>query len=291
MTFDKSNQKDFIINLFILIDDIYHHLTKALPESPTTKWRKPMMWPSEVITCVIFWMLMWFKTVADMHRNLLSYHQDSFTVPCYKNFVCAINRYSIMALKILVLMMQNNKLQAVWDVKCIDATCIAVCNNKRIFDHQVCRWSAQRWKSTMWRFYWYKLHMTTDSKGNLLSFTITAWNTDDRAVVEKILQWIEWVVVWDAWYISIELVKKLHDSWMTFLTWYKVNMKKLVTKEYGKKMKLRQIIETWFGMMKQWWNLVSPYARSIWGHYCRIIYNLLTYCIRRMMMECYVAIS
>jgi hypothetical protein len=275
----------------VTIDDLCQQLTKPLPMSGLKRWRKSLMCASEVITCVIFWMLMWFKTVADIHRNLLSYHQDCFDIPWYKNFVQAVNRYSVDATRVLLIIMKCNKQQAIWDVKCIDATCVAVCNNKRIFDHQVCSWSAQRGKSTMWWFYWYKLHIVTDSRGNLLSFTITPWNVDDRAVVEKILQWIEWVVLADAWYISADLLRKLHEIWITFLSWYKVNMKKMVTKDYIKKLKLRQIIETWFGMMKQWWNLVSPYARSIWGHFCRMIYNLLTYCIRKMAIESYISIS
>jgi hypothetical protein len=33
MTIDKSNQKDFIINLFVTIDDLCQQLTKPLPMS------------------------------------------------------------------------------------------------------------------------------------------------------------------------------------------------------------------------------------------------------------------
>lgn len=274
-----SNKKDFIIQLFCMIDD----LMKWLHQLPwKKKWRPACMWASEVVTCMLFGIFTWFKTIRDLHWDLMSYHDDLFTIPCYKNFLAWVHVYWRDALILLCAIIQMNRRFSWWRKKFIDATPVAVCNNKRIFDHKVAQWFAARWKSTMWRFFGFKVHIIVDEVWNLLSFSITPWNCDDRKVVKKMVRKLTWVLIADAWYVSSKLISDLHDMWITFLTWYKQNMKKLVTYWYLKFLKLRQIVETWFGMMKCWWTLVSSYARSIWWHFSRIVFNLLAYAIKRM---------
>ena len=246
---------------------------------------------SEIIACMLFWLLTWFKTISDLHWHLTSYHNDDFNIPCYKNFVENINKYWRDVLILLSAIIQMNRNHNWWRKMFIDATCVAVCHNKRIFHHKVCDWIAQRWMSTMWWFFWFKVHMIVDEQWNLLSFSITPWNTDDRKVVRKMTKNMEWILIADAWYVSKKLRDDLWKRWILFLTNYKKNMKILVTKGFHKLMKLRQIVETWFWMMKCWWNLVSSYSRSVGGHFSRIIYNLLGYSLKRLMFGTRIAIS
>lgn len=272
------NKKDLIVQIFLQVDDLY----KLVPILEyTKKWRKPKLSASETITCMIFWIMTWYKNIKDLYRDLISYHSDSFTFPCYKNFVESVNKYWNHALFLLSILIQINRSYSGWKRKFIDSTCIAVCNNKRIFNHKVCDWFAQRWKSTMWWFYWFKVHIIVDEFWNPLSFSVTPWNCDDRKVVKKMAKTLTWELIADAWYISKNLEKDLNDMNITFFTNYKKNMNKLVTQWFHKKMKLRQIVETWFWMMKCWWNLVSSYSRSVNGHFCRIIYNILAYALKR----------
>lgn len=284
----EYNKKDLIIQLFFVIDD----LMKLLPILPwSTKWRKAKLSASETITCMLFWMITWFKNIKDLYRDLTSYHSDSFSFPCYKNFVESVNRYGRDALILLSAIIQINRNNSWWKNKYIDSTCVAVCNNKRIFDHKVCKWFAQRWKSTMWWFFWFKIHIIVDDIWNLLSFSITPWNCDDRKVVKKMVRKLTGTLIADAWYISKELRDNLKDIWIDFLTNYKKSMKVLVTMGFHKLMKWRQIVETWFGLMKCWWNLVSSYSRSLNWHFCRIIYNILGYCIKKLAFNSHLAIS
>jgi len=282
------NKKDLILQLYVTVDD----LMKLLPMFPwKKKWRKPKMCASEVIACMLFGIITWFKNIADLYRDLKSYHDDSFNLPCYKNFVEGINRYWRDALILLASIVQMNRNVSWWSKKFIDATCVKVCHNKRIFNHKVCAWVAQRWKSTMWRFFWFKLHIIVDEIWNLLSFSITPWNCDDRKVVKKMVRKLTWILVADAWYVWKELRNDLGDMWILFLTNYKKNMRILATTWFHMLMKLRQIVETWFGMMKCWGNLVSSYARSLWGHLSRIIYNLLSYSVRKLSSKPLLSIS
>ena len=240
------------------------------------------MWPVSVITCALFWIIVWFKNIKDLHRELISYYQDVFDIPCYKNFLLNVNKYGKEALHLLCAIIQFNRNMSWWQKKFIDATPIPVCNNKRIFTHKTTKWFAERWKSTMWRFFWFKLHIIVDETWNLLSFSITPWNCDDRKVVRKMVRKLTWILIADAWYVWEKLMNDLADMWILFLSGYKKNMKKIVTASYCKIIKLRQIVETWFWMMKCWGNLVSSYARSLNGHFVRIVFNLLAYSIRKL---------
>ena len=134
----------------------------------------------------------------------------------------------------------------------------------------------------MGRFYGFKLHIIVDENWRLLSFSLSPGNTDDRKVVKKMVRKLKGLLIADAGYVSEDLAKTLNEMGIIFLTGYRKNMKKLVTQDYIKLTKLRQIVETWFWMMKCWWNLVSSYARSLNGHMARIIYNLLQYSVRKL---------
>lgn len=275
----NSNKKDLMLQLFILIDDLMGSLLRL----PTKKkWRKSKMSASEIVTCMLFWIVTWFKTIKDLYRDLKSYYSNDYNIPSYKSFVEWVNKHWKEALLLMSAIIQINRNMSWWRNKFIDASCIAVCHNKRIFNHKVCKGFAERWKSTMWRFFWFKVHMIVDEIGNLLAFSITPWNTDDRKVVKKMVRKLTWTLIADAWYVSKKLRNELNDMWITFLTNYKKNMKKLVTKWFQWLMKLRQIVETWFWMMKCWWNLVSSYSRSLWWHLSRIVYNFLSYSILRL---------
>ena len=265
---------------------------KSLPILPwIPKWRTPKMTASEVVTCMLFWIFTGFKTTKDLYRDLKSHYSDFFDLPCYKNFVESVNRYGKDALLLLSAIAQINCNQTGWRKKFIDATCIKVCHNKRIFHHKTCAGLAQRWMSTMGWFFGFKAHMIVDEYWNLLAFEISPGNTDDRKVVRRMTKKMTGTLIADAGYVSEKLRSDLSKKWILFLTNYKKNIKVLVTKGFKKIMKLRQIVETGFWMMKCWWNLVSSYARSVWGHFSRIIYNVLGYTIQRLCFRTGVAIS
>src|SRR5690606_41380548 len=62
----------------------------------------------------------------------------------------------------------------------IDYTPVRVCKNKRIKNNKVFKDIATVGKSTMGWFYGFKLHLIINEKGEILSFTITQANVDDR---------------------------------------------------------------------------------------------------------------
>ena len=62
----------------------------------------------------------------------------------------------------------------------VDSAPIRVCNNKRITRNRVFKGIAEVGKSTMGRFYGFKLHIVINDGGEILNFAITQANVDDR---------------------------------------------------------------------------------------------------------------
>ena len=278
MAADTINLPEFLINLFVVIDDLLRCLR---PKIGTSVGRTPSLNQSEVITLALFGVFAGFKTRAHLYAHIRNYHFKDFPrLPKYKNFNALINRHVLEAAEILQILMAFNRKNSSFSIKFMDSTAVAVCKNKRIFHHKVCEGVAKRGMSSFGWFFGFKIHICVDEQGRLLSIQVTPGNTDDREPVLKLLKDIQGLVVADSGYVSDPLVQKLYRKGIHFLTGVKKNMKKLMTKEQHKTLKLRQIVETALGVNKSSNNLVSSYARSVLGHFSRILYAFLAYALR-----------
>lgn len=282
MNFENNmNHKDLLVKIFCIIDDLVNMLKTKIIWNKS--WRKASLTASEVISITIFWKLLWYTRLNWIYWHIKNYFSDFFKMPSYKSFVELSNKYAVEWAKLLSILMNLNQKNVKQSLYFIDSSKIAVCWNKRIFNHKVCKWVAQRWKSTMGRFYWFKLHIITDSFWNLMRIKVTAWNIDDRNPVLSMIKSLTWMLVWDAWYIWEELRGKLLEKWIHFLTWVKKNMNKLMAAWQHKILKARQIVESCFSSLKGTKDLVSSFARSINWHFARIIYALLAFSISKQL--------
>jgi hypothetical protein len=69
----------------------------------------------------------------------------------------------------------------------IDSTSKKVCHNRRISSHRVLENLAARGKTSVDWFFGFKLHIVVNEHGELLNFTLTPGNTDDRKPVRELL--------------------------------------------------------------------------------------------------------
>src|SRR5690554_2676133 len=108
----------------------------------------------------------------------------------------------------------------------VDSTPIKVCNNKRIKRNKVFKDIAQVGKSTMGWFYGFKLHLVINDKGEILSFTITQANVDDREPLknEGFLKGIFGKLFADKGYISKKIADILFVDGVHLITQLKNNM-------------------------------------------------------------------
>lgn len=129
----------------------------------------------------------------------------------------------------------------------VDSTPLRVCKNQRIKQHKVFAGIAERGCCSMGWFYGFKLHLICNEKGELLSFTFTKGNVDDRKPLEdkNFIRDIFGKLVGDRGYISKDLFAVLFADGIHLLTRLKSNMKgAIVSASDSLLIRKRAIIET-----------------------------------------------
>jgi Transposase DDE domain len=107
----------------------------------------------------------------------------------------------------------------------IDSLPIRVCHNRRIHSHKVFAGLAQRGKGSMGWFYGFKLHLVINDQGELLAFSLTPGNVDDRRPVQKLVRPLWGKLFGDRGYLSQELFEQLWAQGLQLVTKVRRNMK------------------------------------------------------------------
>lgn len=163
----------------------------------------------------------------------------------------------------------------------IDSTKLPVCDNRRIYKHKVFDGIAQRGKTSMGWFYGLKLHMITNEKGDLMSFTFSSGNKADchEQIIKTLTENISAGKLFaDAGYISGKLVEQLIEKGVLLLYKFKKNMKnKLILYSDKWLLKKRTIIETIFDILKNIFDLWHSRHRSVDNAFNNMIAALAAY--------------
>jgi hypothetical protein len=171
--------------------------------------------------------LVWFH--ASHYRTFKHFYLDHVLpgkraefpgLPSYTRFVELIP----MTLLPLCAYLQTRKGQTT-GIQFIDSLPIRVCHNRRIGSHKVFAGLAQRGKSSMGWFYGFKLHLVINEEGELLAFSLTPGNRDDRRPGKKLVRQLWGKLFGDRGYISQELFEQLWAEGLQLVTKLKRNMK------------------------------------------------------------------
>lgn len=161
----------------------------------------------------------------------------------------------------------------------LDATSLKVCHNRRISQHKVFKNLAARGKTSVDWFRGFKLHLVVNDKGELLNFTLTPGNTDDRTPVPKLLQQIFGKVFADKGYLSQKLAKQLMESTgVQLITKLRRNMKNRLM-GLGDRLLLRKraIIETVIDQLKNISQIEHSRHRSPINCLVNVVCGLIAY--------------
>lgn len=291
MLLENADEQTVLISIFDPIDTLLKSMSrntkrKLLPTLNSKGGRPSKLCLSETITLALFRYAVGINDVKHYHRHLLSHYSKWFPnrIPNYSSFNRLINQATPYVIFLLQCTMHYNRNDSK-SLHFIDTTRLKVCENKRIFNHQVCKGLAERGKNSLGYFFGFKLHAVCDSLGRLVSLMITPGNTDDRKFVIKLLKGLKGTVVGDAGYVSKELMKELSEQGILFLTGVRKNMKRLMTKSQHELLKLRQRIEGVFCNLKYRLKAESSLARSPLGYLSRCIYACLAFCIFQRIEE------
>jgi len=162
----------------------------------------------------------------------------------------------------------------------LDSTSLKVCHNRRIQQHKVFENLAARGKTSVDWFFGFKLHLVVNDKGELLNFTLTPGNTDDRQPVPKLLQQLFGKVFADKGYISQTLAKRLLETvGVQLITKLRRNMNnRLMPLSDRLLLRKRAIIETVIDQLKNISQIEHSRHRSPVNCMVNIVCALIAYC-------------
>jgi transposase len=129
-------------------------------------------------------------------------------------------------------------------------------------------------------FFGFKLHLVVNDKGELLNFTLTPGNTDDRPPVLKLLQRLFGKVFADKGYVSQKLAKQLMETTgVQLITKLRRNMKnRLMRLSDRLLLRKRSIIETITDQLKNISQIEHSRHRSPINCLVNIVCGLIAYC-------------
>lgn len=195
----------------------------------------------------------------------------------YKTLVQNLNRWAIVALRLLfIIMRMNRKKQHI--LKHIDSTDIPVCLLKNANNHKVMKIFSNFGHSAKGTYFGLKMHLIADFKRQILAIKFTSANIDDRAAVISLAKGLKGIFIADAGYVCEKLARKFYRARKRILlVKAKKNMKKLITEFQGRLYKTRMLIELNFRNLKMFYGLLTSLPRSVNGYLANYIYSLLAY--------------
>jgi hypothetical protein len=269
-----------ITEIFCIVDEFckeYDQLVdKHLLGNPSK--RPPTMSKSEVITITILFQLSGFRTFKHFYIFYLQKHmQDDFPNTVSYNRFTELMQQNLMP---MTLFLKTCCLGDCTGISFIDSTPVRVCKPKRIKNNKVFKGIATTGKSTMGWFHGFKLHIVINDKGEILNFTITQANVDDRTPLKKksFLDKIYGKLYADKGYIGKDLMQLLFTDGLHLITHIKNNMKNsLMTMSDKILLRKRSVIETVNDELKNICQIEHSRHRCFTNFLSNIVAGLIAY--------------
>lgn len=154
----------------------------------------------------------------------------------------------------------------------VDSPPLCVCKNIRIPRHKMFKAEAQRSQSSTGWFYGFKLHLIVDDRGEILSFSITKGNVDDRKPVPILAKNLIGKRLGDRGYSSKKLTELLATDQVELITTLRKNMKPRVLAAFDALLlRKRSIIETINDQLKNIFQLEHSRHRSLTNYMINIV--------------------
>ncbi len=240
--------------------------------------RPPTMSKSEVISICLLFHLSGFRCFKHFYLFYVQRHMQKE----YPNTV-SYNRFVELSQSVLMPMtvfLKTCCLGVCSGISFVDSTPIRVCNGKRIKRNKVFKGIAEVGKSTMGWFYGFKLHIVINDKGEILNFTITQGNVDDREPLknEGFLRAVFGKLFADKGYISEKLTNILFVNDIHLITNIRNNMKNsLMTMNDKIMLRKRSLIETINDELKNICQVEHSRHRSFTNFITNIVAGLIAY--------------
>ena len=276
-----------ILELFCVLDEFWVQFAPAWHEhllagaQPRRRQRAPQLHPSEIMTILI-----WFH--QSHYRTFKAYYTEYVQVHLRGEFprLVSYSRFVDLTPSVLVpllVYLHTRCLGSGTGISFVDSTPLAVCKNPRIHQHRVFAATAQRGKTSVGWFYGFKLHLVVNDRGELLAFTLTPGNVDDRQPVAQMCAQVRHFVgklIGDKGYISQVLTERLLVTHgVQLVTKLRKNMRNMLL-DVSDKLLLRKraIIETINDQLKNICQIEHSRHRSPTNFLVNLLGGLIAYC-------------
>jgi Transposase DDE domain len=250
---------------------------KTLLEDGKTKTRirERSVCESEIIAVIVSFHISGYRTFKWFYTKFVQvFWRSKFPgLPSYNRFV------EVMAdILIPIAAFMQSRCGKGKGIAFVDSTSLCVCKNIRIPRHKTFKDVAGRGKSSTGWFYGFKLHLMVDDCGEILSFSITRGNVDDRVPVPNMTKNFIGKLFGDKGYISKKLTELLAIDDVELITKLKKNMKPKFIALFDKiLLRKRSIIETINDQLKNISQIEHSRHRSLTNCMINVVAGLLAY--------------
>ena len=268
-----------LLELFCDVDDFYQHVQhERLPQLTHTsgqRRRQPRLSESEIMTLIIHFHQSGYRNFKDYYTE----HVQKYLTAEFPNLV-SYSRFIQLMPRVTGLLWAyaQSSREACTGISFIDSTPLRVCTNLRINRHKVFAGLATRGQCSLGWFYGFKLHLVINEYGEILAFTLTPANVDDRKPVPKLAKALFGKLFGDRGYLSQPLFNTLLAQGLQLITHVKKNMKnRLMLMQDKWLLRKRYIIETINDQLKNQSQIEHSRHRSPMNFVTNVLAGLIAY--------------
>lgn len=271
-----------LTKLYTIIDDFCKQLEQKLGEKRLIGGQKSKnvccLTISEIVTILIFYHY-------SGHKNFKSYYKKHVKEYLTVEFPNAPSYSRMVELKrdaFWVLALFSKVVQAqCTGISIIDSTSLKVCHALRRYRHKTFKGLARSGQTSTGWFFGFKLHMTINQFGEIISYLVTPGNISDRNkdIIHQLTEDLFGKLIADRGYIG--RFKDLYERGITLIHGIQSNMKNKLMLLFDKfLLRQRSIIETAFEILKDDFNLEHSRHRSIHGFFSNVFTVMIAYAFR-----------
>src|SRR5512144_1147278 len=267
--------------LFCLRDDFCRRFEPAWERRQLTagtrkRRRRSTLSLSELMTLVVLFHQLRFRQFKCFYLDYVRrYLHAAFpTLPSYPHCVELLPRCAAPLAAVFAALKGSCD-----GISIVDATPLAVCDNRRIARHRVFKDYAARGKTSMGWFYGFKLHAILTSRGELIRLKLTPGNVDDRKPLLTLCRGLFGYLFADKGYIAQRLTQALTERNIQLIPTLRKNMKPALRTDFEKALLRRRcLIETVVDELKNLCQIEHTRHRSVGNFLGTLMAGIVAYC-------------
>ena len=269
-----------LTELFCLMDDFCRHFEPAwqrrqLISGTRQRRRRGALSLSELMTLVVLFHQLRFRQFKRFYLDYVCrYLRPAFpTLPSYPRCVELLPRCAAPLAALFAALKGSCD-----GLSIVDATPLAVFDNRRITRHRGFTGYAARGKTSMGWFYGFKLHAIINARGELIRLKLTPGNWDDRKPLRTLCHGLFGYLFADKGYLGQRLTNALAEQDIQLITTLRKNRKPVPRTDFEQALLRRRcLIETVFDELKNLCQIEHTRHRSIGNFLVNLMAGIVAY--------------